>query len=215
VNFTVIQNKVLDRLNLTSAQATARVADSINESYRWMASKLGLNTIERQSITANTVIGSQSIVFNCERIISVFNPQYSPVFVLAAVSYDEMRNMQIATDPPSIYAISLMGASTVTVLLNTIPASVYSLGADAMVNLITLSGVMVPAFSEDFHDILLYHPMAVELEKMEKYDKADEMEKKFEKRFSEYLLYVAVSAYQDIYQGKTTVALNTSPTAHD
>ncbi len=205
MNFTEIQNKVLDRLNLTSAQATARVADSINERYRWLASSVGFNTIERQEIIANTVIGNRSLVFSCEKILSVFNPAFTPNFVLGELSFDEMRNSFPGTDPSQTYAIQLMGASTVTIFLESIPATVYALHADAMVNLQTLSGVMVPAFAQDFHDILVYGAMATELDKMEKYDLSDKKELQFQTRLGELRLYQASSAYMDIIQGKNNL----------
>ncbi len=165
----------------------------------------GFSTIERQVVTAHTTIGLQTLTFNCEKIIDVFNPALTPFMVLNELTFEELRNEPNNTDPAQNYAIQTMGASTVTIFLDTVPGSVYQLNADALVNLVTLSGVMVPAFSEDYHDILQYHAMAVELEKMEKYDLADKQEKLYEKRISEYRLYVAISSWKDIYQGKDQV----------
>src|ERR1700719_2076222 len=112
MNFTTIQNKVADRLNLTSTQALARIADSINERYRWLASSVGFNTIERQVVTTNTTIGQQSMVFNCEKIMAVFNPTLNPFLVLNEQDFDELRTSPNNTDPAQNYAIQMMGAST-------------------------------------------------------------------------------------------------------
>ncbi len=98
-----------------------------------------------------------------------------------------------------------MGASTVTIFLDSIPATVYALHADALVNLSMLSGTMVPAFTQDFHDILIYGGMATELDKMEKYDLSAKKEKQFEQRLSELRLYQASSAYMDIIMGKNNL----------
>jgi hypothetical protein len=205
VTLTEIRDKVADRLNLTSTQALARIVDSINERYRWLASDVSLQTIERQTISANSTIGSRSMVFSAEKLLSVFNPSTTPPFILGLVSFDELRNETVGTDPPQKYAIQLMGASTVTIFLESQAATVYSLNADALVNLITLSGTMVPAFAQDYHDILVYGAMATELDKMEKYDLSDKKEAQFEKRLGQFKLYQASSSYMDYIQGKDTV----------
>ena len=203
MTFAEIQSKVADRLNLTSTQALTRIADSINERYRWMASTVGgIATIERQTITANTTIGNQSLVFQCEKVLAVFNTAFIPPFVLGKVSFDELRNEILDSDPPQRYADQLQGANTCTIFLDVIPKTVYTLSADALVNLATLSGTMVPAFPQDFHDLLVVGAMATELDKMEKYDLSDKKEAQFEKRLSEYRLYLASSSYMDIIQGK-------------
>ena len=206
MTFTDVVNEVLDRLNLTSANATTRVGRSINEAYKTIASTIGVQTIERvNGITANTVIGSRNITFTCEKILTVYNTNFTPYLVLDERTEDEMRNETLVTDPATEYAVKLMGASTVTLELNSAASSIYTLTADAMVNLGTLSGVQVPAFSEDFHNMLVYKSMQIELEKMEKYDKAEKQEQKYEKRLAEYRLYIAVSAYKILVQGKTSI----------
>jgi len=202
MNFTEIRDKVADRLNLTSTQALARIADSINERYRRLAASVGVNTIQRGEVTANTTIGNRSLVFQCEKVVSVFNNAFIPPIVLGEDSFVELRHETLNADPPQRSAIQLTGASTVTILLDVKPATVYTLNADCYVNLSTLSGTMVPAFTQDYHDILVYGAMATELDKMEKYDLSDKKEKQYETRLSEYRLYIASSAYMDIIQGK-------------
>ena len=203
MTFTEIQTEIADRLNLTSTAALTRIGRSINERYKELASSIGIKTIERTTATANTVVGNRSLAFTCEKIMSVYNTAFTPPMVLDEFTFDELRNQVQGTDPPQAYAIQLMGASTVTVFLSSTPATIFALTADVLVNLATLSAAAVPAFTEDYHNILVYGGMATELQKMEKYDKADIQEKKYEKRLAEYRLYIAVSAYLDIYQGKT------------
>ncbi len=203
MTFTDIQTEVADRLNLTSSAALARIGRSINERYKWLASAIGFSTIETQTISANTVIGNQTIVFTCEKILTVFNPAFTPVQVLAEALFTELRDEIPGTDPPQRYAIKLAGASTVTLFLDCIPATIYALSADALVNLATLSGTQIPAFPEDYHNILVYGAMATELEKMEKYDLAARQENRFETRVSDLRYYQMKSAWLDIYQGKS------------
>lgn len=207
MTFTDIQTEIADRLNLTSAAALARIGRSINERYRWLASSIGFDTIERRTASASTVIGDRSLTFGpaptkVQKLLSVFNPAFTPPQILNQVDFDELRNQSIGTDPPSQYAIQLMGADSVTIFLDSIPATIFSLSADVMSNLATLSGVQVPAFAEDFHDILVYGGMATELDKMEKYDLSAKKEAQFEGRLSDLRMFIAKSAYLDIIQGK-------------
>lgn len=206
MTFTDIQNEVLEDLNLTSAVATARVGRSINRYYKRACSGIGLesSTHSLVPITATTTISNQSLVFTgTNKLLSVFNPAFTPPMVLEELTFDEIRNQPLGTDPPQSYAIQLMGATTVTIWLSSIPATMYSLSADAELVIGTLSGVQVPAFDENFHDLLIYGAMAVELDKMEKYDLAEKQENLFESRLSALRMKIAISAYMDIYQGKT------------
>ena len=80
----------------------------------------------------------------------------------------------------------------------------FVLTADVEVNLATLSGVGVPAFAESFHDLLVYGAVAIELEKMEKYELAKAQEARCEGRISELRMFIAKSAYRTMWQGKTS-----------
>ena len=201
MTFTEIQNKVADRCNITSTTGLARIADSINERYRAVASSIGLDTIQRGTASANTVIGNRSVTFTCEKILSVYNTAFTPYMVLDEVSFDTLRNQVTGTDPAQQYAIQLMGASTVTVFLDSTPATIYALTVDALINVATLSGSQIPAFAQDFHDILVFYAMSVELYKMEKYALADKKEAQSESRLSDLRYYIAKSAFGKIVQG--------------
>src|SRR5438067_386533 len=169
MTFAEIQTEIGERLNLTSATAVARIGRSINERYRWLASSIGFSTIQRTTASATTSIGNRSLAFGptptgVEKILSVYNTAYTPAMVLGEQTFDELRNSPIGTDPPQQYAIQLEGSSSVTIFLDCTPATAYALTADVLSNLATLSGTNVPAFTEDFHDILVYGGMATELE---------------------------------------------------
>jgi hypothetical protein len=210
MTFSDIQAEIADRLNLTSVPALARIGRSINERYKWIVSSCGLITASRGVTTATATIGSRSLVFQAEKVLSVFNPAFTPPFVLTERTFDELRNSIIGSDPPIEYAIQQMSGSTVTVFLGSVPATSFALNADTETNQMTLSGTMVPGFAEDFHDILVYGGMSTELEKMEKYDLADRQEQRYAQRLSDLRFFIAKSAYLDIYQGKTapTAILN-------
>lgn len=208
MTFTDIQSRISDRLNLTSTAALTRIGQSINEAYREMASSVGIkDKIERGTASASTVVGNRDLTFGpsptkVQKILAVYDPSISPPRLLDEFTMDELLNQVLGTDPASAYAIKLMGATSVTIHLDVIPASIYTLTADVLINLVDLSGTDVPAFAEDFHNLLIYKGMQIELEKMEKYDLAAKQEKKFQDRMGEYRLYIASSAYLKIMQGK-------------
>lgn len=205
-----------DRCDLTSTSALTRIGREVNERYRWLASSVGFSTIQLvPGVTANTVVGNRSLTFGAtgtkvEKILSVYNAAYSPPQVLGQVSFDQMRNQMLGTDPPQQYAIQTMGDHSVTIYLGTIPATIYALTADVLSNLTDLSGVQVPAFAEDFHDILVYGPLGSEYMRMEKpelartFDNEDERRPGlFQVRAAQLRYYIAKSAYLDIYQART------------
>ncbi len=205
MTFDQIVAEVADRLNLTSTQAITRIGRSVNLRYKWLSSTLGLQTLARTVVTANTVIGNQSVTFtNVVKTYSIFNPAFTPPQILEEVTIDELRNQPIHADPPSQFAIQLTGATSLTVKLNSVPASIYALGADAEAIVATLSGSQVPAFTENFHDILIYGAAATELDKMEKYDKSNKHEALFQVRLAELRYHIAKSAYMQMYQGRTS-----------
>lgn len=202
MTFTEIQDEIIDRCNLSSASARTRVGRSINERYKELSSSMGLLTTVRTVVSANTVVGNRFVTFAGEKVLSVFNSAFTPARVLREITYNEMRNAPLSADPASVYAVSGMGASTVTIWLNCTPGTIYALGADVEQNQATLSDGNIPVFAESFHNILVYGGMATEYDKMDKAPLAAKFEAKYEKRLGELRLFIAKSAYLDIFQGK-------------
>ncbi len=208
MTFTDLVNETADRLNLTSAQAYSRIGRSINERYKWMASSCGLQTMVRTTSVANTTINSAAMTFTTsatgggvEKVFGVYDPTVTPPRFLGELTFEDIEQISSSGGLAQNYAITRMDASSVTITLDTIATGVYSLTADCESNMATLSGLQVPAFAEDFHNILLYFAMSVELEKMEKYDLAKKQFDLSESRLGEYRLFIAKSAWLDIVQG--------------
>ncbi len=217
MTFTDIVNEIADRCDLTSPSALTRIGREVNEAYRWLASSIGFSTIQYvPGVVATTTIGNRSLVFGdngrpgVEKILSVYNAAFTPPQVLGEVSVDQLRNQFTGTDPAQQYAIELMGDHTVTIMLGSVPASAYELTADVLSNLTDLTGSQKPAFAEDYHDILVYGPLGLEYNRMEKpelgriYNNEDERRPGlFQTRASQLRYYIAKSAYKDIYQSRT------------
>lgn len=171
-----------------------------------MATSIGLQTTARGPVTAATVVGNRALTFGptpvaVEKIYTIYDAAL-PVPPLREVSFEEMRLHRVGSGKARAYAVQTITASTVTVLFDNTPAVIFTWTADADVNLATLSGSQVPAFPLSYHNLLIYGAMVVELEKMEKYEMARIIEKKYEDRCSELRLYIAESNYKEIYQGK-------------
>lgn len=204
MTFQEIQNDVADRWGLANdGIALTRIGRFINQRYRELASSLGLQTTVRATAQAATIVGNRSLTFLCEKLYAVYDASVTPVRVLTLATFDQLRNGMVATDPAQTYAIQLMGASTVTIFLDSVPATSYTLTADVEINLTDLSGTQTPAFPADYHDILVRGAMADELERMEKPDLSALQNAKVEKRVAELRLYLVKSAYFDVFQGQT------------
>ncbi len=193
--------QVAERLNLTSTTALTRIAAEVTERYRWVLGAVGLPMLTQGTTSALTAIGVRYLTFTgIQKLKSVFN---SDDRTLGEVTFDELRNRAVREDPPREYAIVGVTKNTVTIFLDCMPATVYTLSADALVDAAVLGPTDEPVFPEVFHDLLVYGARAIELEKMEKEDLAAEAENKFQRRLSELRYFLAKSAYLSIYQGRT------------
>ena len=106
-----------------------------------------------------------------DRILDTTATQPRPV---TETSLHSQRSSVPGTGQPSKWALQSAGASTVTILLDTVPQSSYTLQADGTTTLADLTSSDIPAFTESFHDILVFCGIAEELLKKEKIDLARE-----------------------------------------
>lgn len=214
MTFTEIVQTIQGDLNLTSAASATRIGGWVNRAYRRIASDFSIRTIETQlGIAINTVVGTRELTFSSatttpsvgvQKVLSFYNPNTNPYSPIIEMSVDELRNTALSTDPVQRYAVLREGAQSTTLMLDCIPGTIYGLMADCLVNLSTLSGSQVPAFTEDFHDILIYKGKQLELMKMEKYDLADAQKDEYDTRVGEYRLYLALSNHKKTFSGKTS-----------
>lgn len=201
----------MQRLNLTSTDAETRIKDEVNEVYREFVSSMGMDTSIRGVTTATTTADSRYVTFGAEdrviKLLSVFLPSAvaaPPYSVLTSCTFDELRNTSPGTWPPTRYAISRMGADTVEIFLDcTAPADAQTLHADCLLASDTMDDGDSPTFPENFHDMLVHGVMAIELDKMEKGERANAAQSKFEKRSADLRMFIAKDAYIAIHQGKT------------
>lgn len=209
MTFQEIQNEVADRLDLRTGVALSRIGRSINDKYKEVAASIGLQTTARGVATADTVVGNRSLTFGptpigVQKIYTVFEALGTR---LDEISFDEMRRRSpTKTGKARAYAVQTMGSSSVTVMLDATPTAILTWSADAELNIATLRGSQTPQFAEAYHNLLIYAAMAVELEKMEKFDQAKEKLNQCEMRTSQLRLFIAESNQKTMYQGKTETA---------
>jgi hypothetical protein len=208
MTFDQIVDTVAKRLNLTSDTAYTRIGVSVNERYGWLCTSMGLQTAVQEVATAMTEVGSNLVTFGpspikVQKVDSVFNPAYPKPNTLTELTLGMLRNLIFTTQPAQHYAVYRMGSDRVTIMLDSTTTSAYQLNADVIADKAQLNGSDVPTFANAYHDVLIYGAMATELDKMEKPDLAQVQENRFDQRLSELRLFIAKSAYKDIYQGRT------------
>lgn len=225
MTFDEIVAAVAGALNLTSSSALTRIGTWVNVGYKKMCSDFGIQTISTvEGIAVNTTIGTRRVVISAgttipstgiERLLNVYDTSVTPNRPILEISRDEMRNRAVGSDPCSYYAVALMGSASVTIDLDCVPATVYPLTFDGLANQAVLVGSAVPAFTEDYHDILVFYGLWRESLKMQQWQAAMIYEEMYHGprnadglhlggRLADYRYYLALSAHRKIYQGKTT-----------
>lgn len=206
MDFTSLKTEIKDRLNLSSTEADTRIGRAINRTYRKVTSAIGLQLSRRATVQKAVTIGVSNVIFpNTEKIINIVNRNVSPYKVLTEVTVEELRDKQpyATNDSPTRYAIVAHTADTITIEINRIPQTGFTLYADVHQAVADLSGANEPAFPESFHDVIIEGVLYDELRKMEKPQLAQIAKGEYERLLSDLRYWAAKSAYLDVYPGKT------------
>ena len=204
--FADIVSDVQKRMNLDSNESRERIGRSVNRRYKRVTSGIGLDLTRRTTVSALTVVGSNVVVFSgIEKIINVVDRLQPRYRVLDEVSVEYIRSTQQTPNSifATVYAITGMGSGSVTVELDCLPATPFTLYSDGLVTAPVLTGSQVPAFAESFHDVLFHGALEDEYRKLEKIKLAQDEKAEFEQRFSDLRMFIAKSSYAAIVQGRT------------
>jgi len=212
MTFKQIQDRVLDRLNLTSTDARTRIKNFINERYRQAVTSCSLPRLRMGSAAPVTVSGSAAIT-----VSGVIKPLTFTLPALNRVLYERSQDQLRTYDPsgqwlgaPQYYAVTNYGATTFALLLMPKPDAAYTLNVDGYLAGTDLSADGdIPAFPEDFHDILENGALADEYDHKDKGDYAKKYEMRYQQRLSELRYFVAKS----IYSHRTQNSANTNAAA--
>jgi hypothetical protein len=205
-SFADIVSDVQSRLNLTSNESRDRIGRRVNERYRRVTSGIGLDLTRRITVSALSVVGTQVMTFlGIEKIINVVDRVQPRYRVLDEVSVEYIRSTQKTPNSQfaTVYAITGYGSGSVTIEMDCIPTTPFTLFSDGLQCAPILSGVQIPAFPESFHDVLFHGALDDEDRKMEKIKLAEDEKAEFEQRFSDLRMFLAKSSYAAIVQGRT------------
>lgn len=204
MTFTEIVDFVAKALNRTSTDAYTRIGQSVNIKYRELVAKPWMQISKRGVAEQAATIGSRYITFsNVTKLYSLFDPSRAD-WVLEERGFQEMRNMLVGTDPPTCFAISRQSSRSVTVFMESVAASAYTLLADVEQHTVTLVGDQEPQFDEDFHSILIAGGKYLEYLHMEKPQMAEEAREEWERLLSDLKFHNAKTSYLNYLQGKSS-----------
>lgn len=195
MTFTELRTAVCDYCNLTSPEALTRVGNAINRHYRRVTSSLGLDAARFITRSASTTNGVRTVVFaEIEKIDRLLDTTAATsIRLLQEVSVHKLRSSQPGAGQPVEWAFQNSDADSVTILLDTVPQTVYSLQADGWTTLADLSGSGEPVFPESYHDILVWFVISEELLKKEKDKLAGAYQAKATNLLSELRFFLADS----------------------
>lgn len=207
MTFAEIQTAVGDYCMLTSGPALARVGAAINRHYRRITASIGLDPTRYVSRAMTTTNGVGTVTFSSiekiDRVVDVTTA--SAIVLLQEVSVHELRSTQPGTSAPQRWAFLNSDADSVTILLDTLPQTAYSLRADGWTTLADLTASDEPAFPESYHDILVWAVISEELLKKEKDKLALTYQIKADTLLKELRFFLADSHTRDTVQGKRSV----------
>lgn len=203
MTFFDIVSDIQDRLNLSDSDSLKRIGRGVNRRYRSVTSSIGLQTSRRMTVQADATLGVSTLTFSGEKLINVVDRSVTPYKVLEEVTVDELEdNEGLSLTTPSQFAVLSVIASSITIKMNCVPQTAFTLYADVQSNASTLSALEEPAFPESFHDILLWGVLADEYRKLMQPALAKDAEMQYAQRLSDLRMWLAVSGQKEIYQGK-------------
>lgn len=209
MTFADLVGVVCDYCNLSSQEAVDRVGRSVNRHYKRVTASLGLDAVRYVTIVQTTTAGVRFVTFSgIEHVHRVIDATDSTAIrLLTEVSFDHQRSLQPGTGEPLTWALRNTDADSVTILLDTLPQTTYSLQADGTSTLATLAGNDEPVFPESYHDILSWYVISEELLRKEKRDLSEDYKLRADTLLSELRHYLADSPSRDTQQaafGTTT-----------
>lgn len=194
-----------EELSLPSPEAKSRLARELNARYKRVTSAIGMSPTRRTDGFEPATVGDRFVTFtDVEKLEAVYLLNGNVKTTLMELTNDEMRDLTPRDEPPTQYSIYSMTPTTITIQLDCIPATAFNVYATALSDATTLSNNDQPNFPESFHDVLIHGVRADEYRRKEKLALVKEAEQMYEQRLSDLKMFLAKSAYLDVYRGKHT-----------
>jgi hypothetical protein len=204
MTFTEIVAEVMDRLNLTSSAATTRVGRAVNRIYREVGTSIGMSFSRSTAVSEVVTVTNPEVTFSgTEKILQVWTITGTKPNILDEVMLAELREVAApSSDTPHKWAVRVTGSNFVTIRLDAVPATAYTLYAEVIAEVTTLSGSDEPAFAESFHDLIVDGVLKDEYKKLEKRQLAADSEATYQRRLSDLRMFMAKSNSMLIRQGE-------------
>lgn len=192
------------RANLTSTEARTRIKDHVNEAYRALQTSIGLGRVRRSVQSFATTNGNDTynlsnptVTNNVIKTVAIYYEAGNRI--LTEVTDVDLRTSDpdlSRTGAPETFVVLKYQPTYVTIRIHPVPDAAYTLKVDGLVQGTDMSAdADVPAFPEDYHDILVHDGLEEEFGKMEKPDLAREQERKSETRKRDLRYFLAKSAF--------------------
>lgn len=205
MTYAELKSRLLDRLNLSSSDAEARLGAFVNERYRELATSIGMGRVRRAEVALNTVADTATLT-TAEILKPLILTPDNNRPPLTEITVDQLRNRlpRGATGRPREFAVTGVTPSGCTIEFYPVPDDVYPITADGIVPGIDLEDDDdVPAFPEDFHDALIFGALADEYDHFEKPAMAAKQEAKYKARKGDLRYFIGKSTYLQRVQGGT------------
>lgn len=194
---------IADQVNLTNPEAKARISRTVNVRYKRVTSSIGLIPTRREEASKAATIGNRYLTFTgIEKLDVVFRKVGTTNKLLDELTDDEMLKESLVDEPVTKFSIFSLAPNSVTIWMNCTPVTAFTLYAHGLADASTLSGNDTPAFPESFHDILIHGALADEYRRKENKELSKDSELEYERRLSDLRMFIAKSAYLEIYNNK-------------
>jgi hypothetical protein len=215
MTFDDIVDTIAKDLKLTSDDARASIGVHVNRRYRRVTAFLAMNVFRRVDVDFACTPGTQQqtiqpVVFpeflGIERITGIFYQvsATSSATPLDEITYDEMKTEVPTLGIPTKWAKKRMGSNYTDFVINSTVPNGLTLQIEGEECASDLADDVEPAFSESYHDILIFGAKADQLRKLEKQLLARDMEADYDRVLKELALHISVGAFLTLQQNKVS-----------
>lgn len=202
-----IITEIMSRLNLTSTTATTRIGTLFNRYYLRVTTAIGMAQLSRREFDVEgvTEIASAEVEFVLmEKITRVyFINSNGEKTILDEVTIDELRDEDTPSgDEPSRWAMKRTSSESITIYLDNIAETEYSLYADGYIKGSVLDDDEEPVFPESWHDVMVEGPLIDEYKKLKDWEGAKASKLEYEMRMSDLKHWAGKNAYLKVKQGQ-------------
>lgn len=219
MTFDDIVDMVCLDLNITSPSSITRVGTHVNRRYQQVMDALGMNVFARVSFDLELEPGTRTQTLDetttpvVQRIVSLYRQGDASdnLCPLDELTFEEMQHEIPGTGDATKWSRVRMGPTSTTFMLNSTVPDGQTLMVEGEEHASVLADDDVPAFTESFHDVLVFGAKADELRKMEKFPLAKEFEGdernpsgsyNFQGRLAQLRLKSILMQHGNIVQGK-------------